>query len=377
MIYADYAATTPVHPSVLRAMEPYFSESFFNPSAIYPQGRQVQAALEGARRRVADYMGAKPEEIIFTGGGTEGDNLAIKGLALHPDNKKRHIITVQTEHHAVLESCRWLEQRGFAVTYLPVDRYGRVSAELLEQQINEDTFLISVMWVNNETGTLQDIQSLAAAAHRHGAVFHTDAVQAMATQAVDVRRLGVDLLTISAHKFYGPKGCGALYCREGISLAAVNSGGQQESYLRGGTENVPAITGLAEAVTLLEKNREKDVAHMQKLKDRLLDMFEEKPGVLVNSPSEFTSPSICNLGFQGMEAEAVVFYLSREGVLISMGAACNTRSVEPSHVIKALHLPEDYLRGCIRISFSGDMTSQDLEFICSSLEKTIERLKRG
>lgn len=377
MIYADYAATTPMHPSVLRAMEPYCLEQFFNPSSIYPEGRRVLAALEEARRQVAHYIGAKPGEIIFTGGGTESDNLAIKGLALHPNNQKRHIITTQIEHHAVLEPCRWLERQGFTVTYLPVDRYGRVSPEHLEQVIDEDTFLVSVMWVNNETGTLQEIQGLAETAHRHGALFHTDAVQAMTTQVVDVNALGVDLLTLSAHKFYGPKGCGALYCREGVLLEAVNSGGQQEFHVRGGTENVPAVIGMAQAVALLSDSRSQSTVQMQRLKDKLISAFSGEEDVLVNSPAECTVPSVCNLGFRGIEAEAVVFYMSREGILISMGAACNTRSVEPSHVIEALHVPDGYLRGCVRISLSGGMTDQELDKLCSSLKRTVERLKRG
>lgn len=376
MIYADYSATTPVRPEVLEAMTPYYSQLFFNPSSVYPAGRQVREAVEKARARTADCIGAEAEEIIFTSGGTESDNMAIKGVALHPDNKKRHIITTEIEHHGVLEPCRQLEEQGFSVTCLPVDRYGRVSETDLRKAITEDTFLVSVMWVNNETGAVQDIKKLARIAHQSGAVFHTDAVQAMTTQPVDVREAEVDLLTISAHKFYGPKGCGALYCRKGIPVSALIKGGQQENHLRGGTENVPSLIGMGHAAMLLKENRKKSVKQMERLKERIVTRFSGREGILINSGPDYSAPSVCNIGFAGIEAEAVVFYMNRAGILISMGAACNTKSVEPSYVIRAMGVPEEYLRGCVRISLSSYMTETEADTICDCLEAAFRRLNR-
>lgn len=377
MIYADYSATTPVSPEVMEAMAPYYSQLFFNPSSVYTAGRQVLAAIEQARFQVADCIGADPQEIIFTSGGTESDNMAIKGVALHPQNKKRHIVTTVIEHHGVLEPCRQLEQQGFTVTYLPVDQYGRVSVEDLEKALTPDTFLVSIMWVNNETGALQEIKELARTAHQAGALFHTDAVQAMTTQHVDVKELGADLLTISAHKFYGPKGCGALYCSSNVPLSALIKGGQQENHLRGGTENVPSLIGMGKAAQLLKMNRENDVKKMEFLKDRILTHFSGREGILINSRPQYSVPSVCNIGFAGIEAEAVVFYMNREEILISMGAACNTKSVEPSYVIRAMGIPDEYLRGCVRISLGAGMTAEEADRICICLENTFCRLNRN
>ncbi|MBS6644266.1 MAG: cysteine desulfurase [Clostridiaceae bacterium] len=376
MIYADYAATTPVRPEVFEAMSPYFSGQYFNPSSVYREGREAALAVQNARRITASYLNAREDEILFTSGGTESDNLAVKGTALHPDNKKRHIITSSIEHHAVLESCRFLERFGFTVTCLPVDRLGRVKVETLEAAFTPDTFLVSVMWVNNETGVIQDIKALADAAHRHGCLFHTDAVQAMGTQAVDVEASGVDLLSFSAHKIYGPKGCGALYCRKGVPLLRLISGGQQERYLRGGTENVPAIAGLGRAVELLASERERETAVLENLKAMLLKRLEGRDGILVNSPPAACVPSILNLGFRGIEAEGLVFHLSRQGILLSMGAACDTKSVEPSHVMKAMGVQEEYLRGCIRISLGRGTKQEEIDLLCGKLLETVERMGR-
>ncbi len=377
MIYADYAATTPVAQEVFTAMEPYFTTQFFNPSSIYSEGRACLQAVENVRTHLATTMGALPEEIIFTGSGTESANLAIKGVAFGKGNVKKHIITTAIEHHAVLETCRQLETMGFSVTYLPVDAQGMVQPDTLEKAITSDTSLVSIMWVNNETGALQDIQKLAAIAHQKGALFHTDAVQAMATQAVNVQTLGVDLLSFSAHKFYGPKGCGGLYCRQGIALAPLISGGQQERNLRAGTENVPAIIGMGKALELLEKNRAEARLHMAKLKDKVIGRFGGRPDTCINSLPLYSVPSICNVGFANIEAEAIVFHMSRAGILLSMGAACNSQSIEPSHVIQALHVPPAFERGCIRISFSQAMTEGEADMLCERLHQTVSMLSDG
>lgn len=376
MIYADYAATTPVHEEVLRAMEPYFTTQFFNPSAVYSGGRENAKALEKARENMASCIGASGSELIFTSGGTESDNLAIKGIALHPQNQRRHIITTQIEHHAVLEPCRWLETQGFSVTYLPVNAHGIVEPEMLRQALTEDTCLVSVMWVNNETGAVQNIRELAQMTHEAGAWFHTDGVQAMTTQEVHVKELGVDLFSFSAHKFYGPKGCGALYCRAGVPLAAQNQGGQQEFYHRGGTENVPAIIGMAKAMELLQKNRRRHVERMEEYRQMLLKHFAGKKNVRLQSIPEFCVPSIMNLGFSGIEAEGILFYLNQQEIFLSMGAACNTRSIEPSHVLRAMQVPEEYVRGCVRISLSGEMKRQEVEILANQLEWVVQRLHR-
>ncbi|UWP58804.1 cysteine desulfurase family protein [Ruminococcus gauvreauii] len=374
MIYADYAATTPVHPEVVKTMEKYYTEQFFNPSSIYPEAKAVASRLEECREQIARYMKAEAEEIIFTSGGTESDNLAIKGVMLHPSNEKKHMVTSVTEHHAVLESCRFLEKMGYEITYLTVDSHGRVSPDALENAMRPDTCLVSVMWVNNETGTLQDIKELARAAHAHGALFHTDAVQAMAALPVNVKESGVDLLSFSAHKFYGPKGCGGLYCKKGIRLISVNSGGQQEEFQRGGTENVPAILGMGKAFEILNKNLEKDILHMERLKETLLKEFEDRADVIINSLPAYSVPSICNLGFRNMEAEAIIFYLSREGILTSMGAACNTKSIEPSYVLREMGIAPSFERGCIRISLSSQMTDKEMETICEKVKSIIKKL---
>lgn len=377
MIYADYAATAPLHTDVLREMEPFLSGAFYNPSSLYPEAKAVRGAVEQARQSVADLLHVTPERIVFTSGGTESDNLALIGTALHPDNRKRHLITSATEHHAVLSTCHWLETVGFRVTYLSVDSMGRVNSDALRDAIEPDTFLVSIMWVNNETGAIQPIETLARIAHEGGALFHTDAVQAMTTQDIDLSSSGVDLLTLSGHKIYGPKGAGALYAREGVALGAILHGGQQEGFLRGGTENTPAIVGLGAAARLLQARRPALIEDMERWKAQLLRRFEPMEGVLVNSPMVGSAPSILNLAFRDVEAEGLVFLLSREGVQLSMGAACNTKSVEPSHVIQALGLPQEYLRGCVRLSFGHMLDDIQVERLGLLLEDTVKRMRNS
>lgn len=374
MIYADYAATTPVDRRVVSSMQPYLEMSFYNPSSLYPAARQVRQAVEQARRQVGDLIDAADGRVIFTSGGTESDNLALIGTALHPDNHKRHLITSAVEHHAVLESCAWLERMGFRVTYLPVDAYGRVDPEELRRAIDADTFLVSVMWVNNEVGAIADIETLAGIAHEAGVWFHTDAVQAMTTQNVTTK--SVDLLTLSSHKIYGPKGAGALYVRDGVPIAPILHGGQQEGYLRGGTENVPAIVGMGKAAQLLQGERETLADDLARWKRRLIDRFSGMDGLRINSPIGISADSVLHLAFEDIEAEGLLFWLSKVGVAASMGSACDTARVEPSHVVRAIGLPESYARGCLRLSFGRGLDDHLVDALADRVQTAVARMRR-
>ena len=375
MIYADYAATTPLDPQVLRKMLPYLVEQYYNPSALYPQAQAVRSAIEEARKQVSALICARNGRILFTSGGTESDNLAFLGTALHPAQKKRHIITSSIEHHAVLESCHWLETCGFHVTYLPVDTYGRVAENDLKAALTPDTFLVSIMWVNNELGTIQPVSRLAQIAHEGGALFHTDAVQAACTQVIRAEACGVDLLSLSSHKIYGPKGCGALYVRDGVLLSPMNHGGQQESGLRGGTENVSAIVGMGAAAKRLADNFDDSCAQLAKWKSRLLEAFSEMDGLRVDSPPDITADSIVHLSFKDAEAEGVLFWLGRNGVQVSIGAACNTLNMEPTHVIRAIGLPQEYARGSIRLSLGNGLDDAQIEQIIEAVKITLRRFQ--
>lgn len=365
MIYADYAATTPPDPRVIACMQPYLSEQFYNPSSVYPNARKVRAAVEYAREQTAQLLGAPLERIFFTSGGTESDNLAVLGTALQPSNRKRHIITSAVEHHAVLESCAWLERFGFRVTYLPVDRFGRVSPEALAEAMRPDTFFVSIQWVNNEIGTIQDIPALARVAHEGGAWFHTDAVQAMAAQSVSVE--APDLLSFSSHKIYGPKGAGVLYAREGVPLVPLVHGGQQERHLRGGTENVPALVGLGAAAELLTKERAQHTVQLKRWKQLLLDRLGVLDGVRVNSPAGISADNILHFSVRHIEAEALLLQLLQKGVQASMGSACDTERIAPSHVVRAIGLPEEYAHGSIRLSLGMGMNDRMIDELATAV----------
>lgn len=359
MLYADYAATTPVDPRVAQKMMDCLTEQFYNPSSLYPQARGVRNAVEEARAQILALLEAEEGSILFTSGGTEADNLALLGTALHPDNHKRHLITTAIEHHAVLETCAFLERQGFRITYLPVDRWGRISLQDLESAITEDTFLVSVMWVNNELGTIQDIPAIGRIAHEHGLLFHTDAVQAMTSQPVTVK--DVDLLTLSSHKIYGPKGTGALYVGPKVLLTSQIHGGQQEQHLRGGTENVPGIVGFGEAARLLREERSALVREVKECKSLLLNVLSGLEGVQVNSPLGVTADTVLHFSVRNAQAEGLLLRLAMAGVMASMGSACNTQSVEPSHVVKALNIPPEYAQGCIRLSFGKGFSREQAE----------------
>ncbi|MBP1558159.1 MAG: cysteine desulfurase [Oscillospiraceae bacterium] len=373
-IYVDHSSTTPVDRRVLEAMLPYYQEDFYNPSSLYPAGKKVKGAVEASRAAIAEYLHCQPEEIIFTSGGTEADNLAVLGVLERSGRKK--LITSVIEHHAILAAAEYWQKQGNPVVYLSVDANGCVDPNELEAAIDDQTGLVSVMWANNETGSLQSIAQLCEIAHRHGALFHTDAVQAIGTQAVDLSQLPIDLLSFSSHKIYGPKGAGVLFVRQGIELAARNMGGQQEGFLRGGTENVACIVGMAKAVELLAQERDARCEKLEALSAELIKQVETLEGVRINTPQGQSIPGVVNLSFKDVEAEPLMILLGMAGIYASMGAACNSSSVEPSHVLKAMGVPADYIRGSVRFSFGKDSTDDMPEIIAKELAGILRRVRK-
>ena len=375
-IYLDHAATTPVSPRVLEAMLPFFSECWGNASAVYATGREARKAVEKARKQVAEAIGAHPQEILLTSGGTESDNLAIRGTAAAMKEKGKHIVTTAIEHHAVLNTCRALEREGFEVTCLQPDSQGRITPEALDGALREDTILVSVMTANNEIGTLQPIRELAAAAKARGALFHTDAVQAVGAVPVDVEETGVDLLSLSAHKFYGPKGAGALFVRKGTRIHPVLTGGKQERGLRGGTENVPAIVGLGaaieEAAASLRENAKAAAALRDELEARILAGVG---GVRVNGARDARLPNNCSLTFDQVDGEALLLRLDLAGIAASAGSACTSGSLESSHVLKAIGLSEEEARGTLRLTVGTDNTREEISRAADTVISLVTELR--
>ncbi|NLH96177.1 MAG: cysteine desulfurase NifS [Clostridiaceae bacterium] len=375
-IYLDHAATTPVKPEVLEAMLPWFTENFGNPSTVYSIGRTSKKAIEEARETVARIIGAEPREIFFTGSGTEADNWAIKGAAYANMKKGKHIITTSIEHHAVLHTCQYLESEGFEVTYLPVDEYGLVSPEQVEAAIRPDTILISVMFANNEIGTIQPIAEIGKIAREKGICFHTDAVQAMGSIRVNVSDLNVDMLSMSAHKFYGPKGVGALYIRKGVKLTSFMHGGAQERGRRASTENVPGIVGLAKALELADKNMDEHNKKLIALRDRTIAEIEEKiPYVRLNGHREKRLPGNVNFSFEFIEGESLLLMLDLKGIAASSGSACTSGSLDPSHVLLAIGLPHERAHGSLRLTFGDGNTDEDVDCLMEVLPGIVERLR--
>ncbi len=375
-IYLDHSATTPMRGEVLEAMLPYFAERFGNPSSIHGFGREAKVALEEAREKVAGILGAAPSEIYFTSGGTESDNLAIKGIAFANRKKGRHIITSRIEHHAVLESCKFLEEEGFEVTYLPVDSRGLVDPEDLRTAIRDDSILVSVMHANNEVGTLQPIKDLAAICREKGTYFHTDAVQSVGKIPLDVRELAVDMISMSGHKMYGPKGAGALYIRKGVRITPWAHGGHHERSRRAGTESVPLIVGLATALELMVGDMEEHDKLMRKLTETLYRrLVESIPDVFLHGEPTGRIPNILSLSFKGVEGESVILSLDLKGVAVSSGSACTSGTLEPSHVLSAMGIPPELAQGAVRFSFGRDNTPEDVEYVASILPEIVQRLR--
>ncbi|MFN8516036.1 MAG: cysteine desulfurase family protein [Thermomicrobiales bacterium] len=380
-IYLDHAATTPVDPRVIEAMLPYWTTAWGNPSSLYEAGRAARAALDDARAGVARVLGCAANEIIFTSGGTEGDNLAIKGVIEHARRagKTTHLITTAIEHHAILHAADYLAASGTAVTVLPVDAEGFVDPAAVEAAIRPETALISVMYANNEIGTIQPLAAIAEVARRHGIPLHTDAVQAAGSLPLDVRTLGVDLLTLAAHKVYGPKGVGALYVRAGTPIIYQQQGGPQEGDRRGGTENVAGAVGLAVALKLAEAEREGYVVHCRALRDRLIDgILAAIPGSRLNGPRDDRRlPNNVNVAFSGVQGEDLIIALDLAGVAASSGSACTTGATEPSHVLRAIGVPEDMIAGSLRLTLGRDNTSDQVDTVLTLLPEIVERLRES
>ena len=374
-IYFDHAATTPTAPAVLQRMLPYFSEFFGNPSSIYRLGRRNMEALDAAHETVAAALGARPTEIVFTGGGSEADNLAIKGIAYSPRRRGQHIVTTAVEHHAVLHTCQQLEREGFRVTYLPVDEYGMVSVEAVAGALGDETALVTIMYANNEVGTIQPIAEIGALCRERRIPLHTDAVQAGSLLDIDVRRLNVDLLTLSAHKFYGPKGVGILYARQGTRLLPQILGGSQERNRRAGTENVPGIVGAAEALRLAREHRDEESVRLTALRDGLIAGMLAIPGTRLTGHPERRLPNSASFTIAGVEGESLLLNLDLIGVAASSGSACTTGSVEPSHVLTAMGVSAAEARGHLRLTLGESSSADDVEFVLEQLPQIVERLR--
>ena len=374
-VYADNAATTPVSKEVLQAMKPCFEEIFGNPSSVHAKGREAKDVLDDARARVAASLGAKESEIYFTSGGTESDNWAIRGAAMFGKAKgKMRIVTSKIEHHAVLHTCEALAKEGFDVVYVGVDSDGVIDLVELEKAVNENTSLVSIMYANNEVGTIQPVEQIGEIAHKAGALFHTDAVQAVGQMKIDLSSLPIDMLSLSGHKLHAPKGIGALYIRKGVAIANLIEGGGQERKKRGGTENLPYIVGLAKALEVANEKLE-NLPNVAKKRDRLIDELTKIPYTKLNGHRTQRLPGNANIGFEFIEGEAMLLWLDFSGICASTGSACSSASLDPSHVLLAMGVPHEKAHGSLRLSISHDTTDEDIDYIIEKLPPIIERLR--
>lgn len=375
-IYLDNAATTPVSQPVLDKMQPWLQTYYGNPSSVYATGREARKAVDEARGLVAQAINAKPMEVYFTGGGSESDNWAIKGAAFARRQKGRHIITTAIEHHAVLHTCQWLEKQGFSVTYLPVDEYGLVTSEQVAAAITDETILITIMAANNEIGTILPIRQIAQVARERKVLMHTDAVQAMGAIPVDVQDWGVDLLTLSAHKFHGPKGVGVLYIRSGVRIDNLIDGGAQERGRRAGTENLPAIVGMGEAIRLAHLNQPEYHKRQSRLRDRLIEgLKRDIPDIRLNGHPTQRLPGNVNVSVRYIEGEAMLLRLDLAGVAASSGSACTSGSLDPSHVLLAIGLPHEIAHGSLRFSISDQNPETDIDELLRILPPIVQNLR--
>lgn len=375
-VYLDNAATTALSPRVLEAMLPYFTQYYGNPSSVHAFGREAKQGLDKARDQVAKALHCEPSEVIFTGCGTESDNTVLLGVAQRYGDKGKHIITTNVEHHAILHTCEYLEKQGYSVTYLPVDQDGLVTAEQVAAAIRPDTILVSIMFANNEVGTIMPIQEIGAVCKEKGVLFHTDAVQAVGHIPVDVQAMHIDMLSLSAHKFHGPKGVGALYCRKGIRLPSYIMGGAQERGRRAGTENVAGIVGLGAAIQLATEQLEENRAKMTALRDRLMTGIQARISeVKLNGhPTNRLSNNV-NFSFKYIEGESILLMLDMNGIAASSGSACTSGSLDPSHVLLALGLPHEIAHGSVRLTLGDETTEEDIDYTIDVLEKTVARLR--
>jgi cysteine desulfurase len=375
-IYLDHNATTYVHPEVFEAMRPYFTNYFGNASSIHEFGRIGKAGLEDSRQKIANLLKCRPDEIVFTSGGTESDNLAIKGVAYLKQNSGKHIITSAIEHHAVLESCHYLEKNGYDITYLKPDNSGRISPETFASAFRKETILATIMHANNETGTIQDIAALAKIAHERGVLFHTDAVQSTGKIPYTIPELGVDMLSVSAHKFYGPKGVGFLYIKENTKLVPLNHGGSHEHNLRAGTENVAGIVGLARALEVAFRDLAAEYGRMRQIKAAFIKGIQKRIGdIILIGDQENCVPNTANISFKGIEGESIVLSLDLKGIAVSSGSACTSGSINASHVLVAMGIPPEQAHGAIRFSFGRANSEDEVDYILGILEQEIARIR--
>jgi len=375
-IYMDHGATTRPDPEVVNAMLPFFNELYGNASSLHTFGQEAAQALISSRKTVADFLGAEPEEIIFTSGGTESDNLALKGIAYLKKNKGEHIITSVIEHPAILNTCKYLDDIGYRITYVPVDDQGLVDPADVEDAVTDNTILISIMHANNEIGTIQPIKEISAIAHEHGVLVHTDAVQSVGKMPVNMDDLGVDMLSISAHKIYGPKGVGALYVRKGTRLLGLSQGGSHEMKKRAGTENIPGIVGMAKAVELAEQRLEGDTKYLENLRDTMIrKILDSIPESYLNG---HPTKRLCNnvhVRFSYVEGESLLMMLDMKGVAVSTGSACSSKSLEPSHVLAALGIIPEKIHGNLRITLGHENTMDEVDYVVENLIDIVKKLR--
>ena len=374
-IYVDNAATTKMNAAVAEEMIPFMTEFYGNPSSIYLEGREAKRAVEKSREQVAKAISAEPKEIYFTGSGTEADNWAVRSSASAYSNKGKHIITSSVEHHAVLHTCQDLEKEGYEVTYLPVDEYGRVSVEDLRNSIRPDTILVSIMFANNEIGTIMPVKEIGAVCRENGVLFHTDAVQAIGMCEIDVEELNIDMLSLTAHKFHGPKGAGALYVRQGVKLTPFITGGAQERGKRAATENVPGIVGLGKAIELAAENIPERQKKLSELRDYIEKVLNKIPYSRLNGHPKDRLPGNANISFQFIEGEGMLLRLDMKGISASSGSACTSGSLDPSHVLLAIGLKHEEAHGSLRVSFDETNTKEQVDYIVDELADIIELLR--
>jgi len=376
-IYLDHSATTPVDKRVIKEMLPFFDEKYGNPSSIHLFGREVKTAIEEAREKIAEVINAEPSEIFFTSGGTESDNLAITGTALSMKEKGDHIITSTAEHHAVLDTARFLQKNGFKVTYVPVNKYGIVELEDIKEALTPRTILISIMHINNEVGSINPISEIGEFARENNVLFHTDAVQSFGKEPIDVKKDNIDLLSLSSHKIYGPKGAGALYIKRGVSPEKIIHGGSQEGNRRGGTENVPGIIGLRKAAEICLEEMENERKYLNKLRDYFWEKLQENiPDIYLNGHPKIRLPGILNVSFPGTDSETVLISLDLKGIAASGGSACTSGSIEPSHVLKAMGVSPEIAQSAIRFSLGRENNKEQIDYTVKNLKEIIDYIRK-
>lgn len=376
-VYMDYAATTYVKPEVLEEMLPFFTEKFGNPSSFYGISRETKMAIDKARGQVAKALNCDSSEVYYTGGGSEADNWAIKGIAAAYKNKGNHIITAKTEHHAVLHTCEYLEKNGYEVTYLDVDEEGFINLEDLKNAITDKTILVTIMFANNEIGTIAPVKEIGSICKERGVLFHTDAVQAVGNVKIDVKDMNIDLLSLAGHKIYGPKGIGVLYIRKGVRIHNLIHGGGQERNRRAGTENIASIIGLGKAIELATENLDEHIKKLTVLRDKLIDGLLTIPYSRLNGPrGDKRLPGNVNVGFEFIEGESILLSLDFEGVCASSGSACTSGSLDPSHVLLAIGLPHEKAHGSLRLTMGDGTTEEDVDYVIKTLPPIIERLRK-